>query len=207
MVTTRNPAASNPFGVDIIDMGAPGIIPNGATSATMSLESTAERYFIGVVTTAIDLFARLPTSTKTVVNLEGHDPSAPGDSLAYTINVNNTGQDPAANVVLTNLVPPGTLYVPGSLEVVSGPNSGPKTDAAGDDQAEFLTGPPRVVFRLGTGASGSAGGLVDVPDGPLPNRTTVRFEVRDDPDVITAAMRIEPPSTTWRRRSTCRSRT
>ncbi len=187
-VTARTPAHSNLFGVDIIDMGAPGVIANGATSATISLESTAERYFIGVVTTAIDLFAPdLTTSTKTVLNLEGHDPSAPGDRLAYTINVNNTGQDPADEVVLTDVVPPGTLYVPGSLEVVSGPNSGLKTDAAGDDQAEFLTGPPRVVFRLGTGASGSAGGLLDVPDGPLTNTTTVRFEVRDDPDVITAA--------------------
>ena len=92
------------------------------------------------MTTAIDLFTPdFTTSNKTVVNLEGHDPSAPGDRLAYTINVNNTGQDPGREVVLTDLVPPGTIYVPGfARSRVRAEPQASRPTAAGDDQAEFL---------------------------------------------------------------------
>ena len=51
----------------------------------------------------------------------------------------------------------------------------------------LLTGPNRVRFRLGAGASTTAGGHVDVPGAALPSTTTVRFEVQDDPNVIDAS--------------------
>ena len=63
---------------------------------------------------------------------------APGDTLEYTVTFTNSGLDPAAaRASPPTPSRPDTTYVPGSLEIVSGPNAGPKTDAAGDDQAEF----------------------------------------------------------------------
>jgi len=53
----------------------------------------------------------LSTSTKTVTR-----PTAqPGDSLLYTIVLNNTGTATAANVSLTDVIPPYTTYVSGSV--------------------------------------------------------------------------------------------
>ena len=50
---------------------------------------------------------------------------------------------------LTDPIPAGTVFEPGSLAIVSGPGAGPATDPAGDDLAEG--GPGGVVFRLGRG--------------------------------------------------------
>ena len=72
-----------------------------------------------MVTTAINLYAPdFSTSTKTVVDLAGNDPAAPGDELEYTLTYTNTGQDPAGSAVLTDPLPPGTTFVPGSLGVI-----------------------------------------------------------------------------------------
>lgn len=106
----------------------------------------------------------------------------PGDILEYTIVVKNTSTTTARdNVILRDTIPPNTTYVPDTLEISAGANSGAKTDTLADDQAEF-TG-SQVVFRLGTGASGTRGGTlgtiaantikfrVKVND-PLPNGVT-----------------------------------
>lgn len=125
-VAARNPAHLNMLGYDIKNLAASGI-PNGATSATISLESTGDRYFPGVVTTAIGLFAPdFSTSTKTVANLAGRTPALPGDELEYTLTYPNTGQDPATLVELTDTLPPGTTFVSAA------PSSGTCTGAARD---------------------------------------------------------------------------
>ncbi len=110
-VPTRTPAHVNMLGYDVKNLAASGI-PNGATSATVTLESTGDRYLPGVVTTAIRLFAPdFTTSTKTVANLAGRTPAYPGDTLEYTLTYPNTGQDPATAAVLTDRLPPGTTFV------------------------------------------------------------------------------------------------
>ena len=81
----------------------------------------------------------------------------PGDTLQYSIAISNTGQDGATNIVLTDTIPASTTYVPGSLQVMAGANSGNKTDAAADDQADFDAAGNRVIFRLGSGATSVAG--------------------------------------------------
>jgi uncharacterized repeat protein (TIGR01451 family) len=175
-VTTRNPADRNMLGYDIMDFGAPNTIPNGATSASIKLTTGGETYYPGVVTTAIDLFAPdFTPSVKTVTNLDGHSPAGPGDTLEYTVNLVNAGGDPAGNAVLTDPLPPNTTYVPGSLAVVNGPGAGPKTDAAGDDQSEFLAASRTVRFRVGTGANATAGGTIGVNAA-----TTISFRVTLD---------------------------
>lgn len=110
-VTARSPAHLNMLGFDIKNLAASGI-PNGATAATISLESTGDRYFPGVVTTAIRLFAPdFTTSTKTVADLAGRTPALPGDELEYTLTYPNTGQDPATNAVITDTLPAGTTFL------------------------------------------------------------------------------------------------
>jgi hypothetical protein len=95
----RRPADLNMLGFDIKNLGASGI-NNGATSATINLSSTGDRYFPGVVTTAIKLFAPdFSTSTKSVANLAGRDPALPGDEIEYTLTYPNTGQDAATGVM------------------------------------------------------------------------------------------------------------
>ena len=56
-----------------------------------------DRYFPGVVTTAINLYAPdFSPSTKSVSDLAGNDPALPGDTLRYTVSYANRGGDPAA---------------------------------------------------------------------------------------------------------------
>lgn len=108
---SRTPAHMNMLGFDVKNLAANGI-PNGATSATLSFESTGDRYFPGVATTAIRLFAPdFTTSTKTVVDLAGRNPGFPGDELEYRLTYPNTGQDAAVDVTMTDTLPPGTTFV------------------------------------------------------------------------------------------------
>ncbi|GAA1946624.1 hypothetical protein [Microbacterium deminutum] len=123
-VQNRAPAHLNMLGFDVKNLAASGI-PNGATSATISLESTGDRYFPGVVTTAIRLFAPdFTTSSKTVSNLAGRSPALPGDVLEYTLTYPNTGQDPATGSSLVDTLPPGTTFASAT------PSSGTCTGAA-----------------------------------------------------------------------------
>ena len=176
-ITTRTPSDLNMLGFDLKNIGAPGAIPNGATTARLQFTSTGERYFPGVLTTIIDLFSPdFSPSTKTAVNLAGNDPAAPGDHLQYTLNYINAGQDPATNSLTTDPMPVGTSYVPGSLERFVDPNWVPITDGSGDDVGEFVpTAGARgsVRFRLGTGANASSGGTIAEDGGT----DAVRFQV------------------------------
>lgn len=100
-----------------------------------------------------------------------------GDTLTYTVNFKNEGGDETGNTVFTDTIPDGTEYIPGSLEIVSGPNTGKLTDKSGDDQGEFLENEKRVVVRLGNGANQSQAGRIPNTD-VLPNGTTVQFKVK-----------------------------
>src|SRR5262249_19602256 len=56
--TAKNPNYVNQMGFDAKVVQAPaGTIPNSATSATITLTTSGDGYFPGVVTTAIDLYA------------------------------------------------------------------------------------------------------------------------------------------------------
>ncbi|KIF07707.1 hypothetical protein PL81_00425 [Streptomyces sp. RSD-27] len=99
-----------------------------------------------------------------------------GDVLTYRISARNTGGGPAENLVLTDAIPQGTTYLPGSLRIVDGPNAGVKSDARGDDQAHFDAQANKVVFSLGNGASATAGGSLANTE-TLPAGTTVEYRV------------------------------
>ena len=175
-VTTRQPSFANLLGFDIDVFDATGILPNGATSTTLTFTTTSEQYYPGVLTLANDIFQPVAEATLAVTDLNGGTVE-PGDLLEYVITAANIGNDPTTNVVLEVPIPPDTTYERGSLAVLVGINAGPRTDDDGDDQAEFddLTDPtqPVVRFRLGIGANATTGGVV------FPGtRGSVRFRVR-----------------------------
>ena len=169
-LTAKNPDYANQLGFDADVFSVDGLVPNGATSAAIALTTGGESYNPGVVTTAFDLFAPTLTSQKSVSDLDGGQVE-PGDVLEYTISLTNTGLDAATGVRLTDPIPAGTAYEPGSLVIATGAGAGAATDAAGDDLAERSG--PGVVFRLGTGATATTGGRLDIGAS-----TSVRFRVR-----------------------------
>lgn len=40
-----------------------------------------------------------------------------GDTLTYTITLQNTGNIPATNVIITDSIPTGTTFIPGSVTI------------------------------------------------------------------------------------------
>ncbi|MEV6124161.1 hypothetical protein AB0M23_27250 [Streptomyces sp. NPDC052077] len=102
-----------------------------------------------------------------------------GDVVTYRVTARNEGGGAAENLVLTDAVPAGTTYLPGSLRIVDGPNAGPKTDAEGDDQAYYDAAGRKVVFRLGNGATAAEGGSLPSTES-LPAGTTAEYRVTID---------------------------
>ena len=177
-VASKTPNYVNQLGFDADILAVPNagntVIANGATTATIRLSSTGDVYYPGVVTFVTDLYSPRMTVTKTATDVNGGT-TRPGDIVRYSLTVTNTGDDSAVNNVLTDPVPNGTTFVPGSLRVIAGPNAGSKTDAGGDDTAEFTAGV--VKFFLGTGATSSSGGELVKPTPGNPTVTTVVFDV------------------------------
>lgn len=191
-----NPSYNNTLVIDIDTFTADDFLGVGNTNgiegacARLAAAST-EIVFPQSLFSVIDIF--LPEfdvdQMKRQVNLT--HPELPvgqanaGDVIEYTLSIVNTGEDAAVDVVLTDAIPFGSSYVPGSLEIVSGVNAGPKTDAVGDDQAEFVAG--KVVFRLGQGANATVGGTIGEQGGlTAPSATEVRFKVRVNSDAANA---------------------
>src|SRR5262249_24411860 len=88
-VTAKSPNFTNQLGFDADSVQVPsGVIPNGATGATVTLTTVGDTYFPGAVATTIDLYAPNLVATKTVTDLGGSaQRSLPNDTLEYTVNV------------------------------------------------------------------------------------------------------------------------
>lgn len=168
--TTGDMQSMSGIDLDVFDVTA--LVQAGDTSATITATSASDVYHLTTLVASVPTLAPLfGTSSMSVTDLDGGVPM-PGDELLYSVSVANSGSDTAAQSVFTDPIPGGTAYVPGSLEILAGANAGPKSDAVGDDQAEFDAGNNRILMRLGTGADGTTGGNL------APNDSTVlRFKV------------------------------
>ncbi len=157
-ITDRTPNYVNTMGLDVDQFDATGKLANGATSATLTLTTSGETFYPGVVTFTTDLYAPDLTATLTGTDKTGDSRLMPGDVIEYSISVNNKGTDNSLHTVLTDAVPAGTTYVPGSLKI----DGTAVTDASGDDRGEFVTDSAqgKTTFRLGTGATATAGGTL-----------------------------------------------
>ncbi|MFD1543499.1 DUF7507 domain-containing protein [Nonomuraea guangzhouensis] len=154
------------------------IVPAGQTTTRFAFRSVSAAGGNATFGNLLDdiSFATAPC----VVVTKTASPQGPvdvGDVITYRVTAVNKGGATAENVRLTDSVPAGTTYVPGSLRVVDGPGSGDKTDQAGDDQGEFDAAAGKVSFTLGNGATPAAGG--SLPNAAsLPDGTTVEFKVK-----------------------------
>jgi uncharacterized repeat protein (TIGR01451 family) len=159
VVTTRSPAHQNTLGydADIIDVPnvANAVLGNNQTSASIRFSSPSENYMIQVVSTAVSQYTPSFNLSKSSLDVNG-GLLVPGDELRYRVDYQNGGNDASTATRITDNMPVGTSYKPGSLRI----NGVAKTDAAGDDEAEFDFITNRVVFRLGTGANPTIGGEV-----------------------------------------------
>jgi uncharacterized repeat protein (TIGR01451 family) len=97
--------------------------------------------------------------------------------LEFTVELKNDGSDTSARTVFTDLLPTGLSYIAGSTKITSGANAGAKTDAAGDDEADFKALENTLTVRLGTGASSNVGGTIAVG-----TSSTVSFQVKVNPN-------------------------
>ncbi len=72
------------------------------------------------------------------------------------MSYDNVGNDASTNSRIIDNIPAGTAFKAGSLRI----NGVAKTDAAGDDQAEYDFANNRIVYRLGVGANAVVGGEI-----------------------------------------------
>ena len=165
-ITTRNPAHANTLGydADIIQLPNPGnlVLSNNKTSARIRISSPAsggENFFLHVVTSTISVANPSFNLIKSATDLSG-GLWLPGDSLQYKLINSNRGVDTSIKTVIIDTLPSTVIYKPGSLRI----NNIPKTDVAGDDEAEYDPVGRRVIFRIGTGATALVGGEI------IPNR-------------------------------------
>ncbi len=170
---TGTPGSMSGIDLDVVDVTAK--VMGGQKTVAIQGTSTGDVYYLaGFITSISDYRPNFATSTKTVTDING-GAAIPGDVMEYELIAINTGNDAAVGVVLTDVLPAGVTYVPGTLEITDGENVGVKTDAAADDQGDFAAG--TVTFRLGMGADAVQGGKVAIN-----GSSTVKFQVTIDAD-------------------------
>ncbi|MEK7263051.1 MAG: Ig-like domain repeat protein, partial [Bacteroidota bacterium] len=170
--TAKNPNYVNQLGVDADIFSTTNVLAPGDTSANLRFSSGGETYTLGCVTTSIEINAPNVNTFKSAFDINGGNLSS-GDTLEYTIGLKNAGLDSAVILILRDTIQANATYVPGSMYVISGYNSGIKTDATGDDQADYNGTSKVATFRLGRTATSAAGGVLGI------NVTTqIKFRVK-----------------------------
>jgi uncharacterized repeat protein (TIGR01451 family) len=165
------------FDLDVVDLKALGAIgPEHDTARIRAVSGQYDLFALGAFVTSINtLRPSFIETEKSAANLTRPDGASAGDVIEYRVSTANTGNDPSVGTVMEDPLPAGVTFVPGSLEIVAGAGAGPKTDAAGDDEAEYDAAARRIVVRLGAGADAVAGGTFAVGE-----RAEVRFRVTVD---------------------------
>lgn len=114
---------------------------------------------------------------KSFTNLTSHPDSTvhAGDILSYSITVTNIGNEVAFTPTLTDILPSNTTYIPGTLTITQGSETGPQTDAANDDLGQISGN--MITFFLGETATANESGFLEAG-----SSTTVTFQVRVNAD-------------------------
>ncbi|APR80533.1 internalin, putative [Minicystis rosea] len=154
------PASMAGYDLDTADVTS--LLSPGDTSCVVGADSAQDIFFLGgFITSVASLAPDFHGMEKDVVDLDG-GAVLPGDTLEYTITAVNSGNDAAKNTVITDVLEQGLSIVPGSIEIISGGNTGKKTNAAGDDEGDYDAASRTVTWRVGTGADATNGGTVAV---------------------------------------------
>lgn len=176
----RNPNYSNTLGHDANiytpDNSTLNYLGNSATSSTIRVSTNSETVLTSVITSAIDIYEPDLRASVSYEDINGGT-VVPGDILEYTIVSKNIGSDISINTFLTDTLDQRLIYLPGTMEITFGPNSGVKTDPIDTDQAEFIALDNVIRARIGTGANGVTGGsVVNSPTGA--DSTVLKFRVQ-----------------------------
>jgi large repetitive protein len=118
LYTTRNPSSSNTLGFDagIVNIPNAGntLIPNGATSASISLGSNLDIYYYYFSAFAIEIIAPNIVLTKIVEDSAGNNIGGQvvnlGDELNYVIGFQNNGNDDATNLTIRDVLPINVVF-------------------------------------------------------------------------------------------------
>ena len=176
---TGTPGSMSGMDLDVVDITVnPGL--KVARAKVVTRTNGGDHFWLAGFITAIATQAPDFTQTiKTVRNTSRTDGTTrPGDVVEYTITTRNDGDDHSAGTFLTDKVPDQLEYVPGSIKLVTAVASdtatpGARTDAPGDDIAEYNATTRTVTVRLGRGATASTGGRVGMGES-----TSISFQAR-----------------------------
>ena len=116
-------------GWDITNVDVSAQLANSQTSAVARGTSTGDQYVINALGTQINIGApNFPPDVKTV----DKPVTFVGDTLTYSIRVENTGSADALDVIFTDTPPPGTSVIANSLTVdgVAQPGANPAAGVA-----------------------------------------------------------------------------
>jgi uncharacterized repeat protein (TIGR01451 family) len=149
------PGSMSGYDLDTVDITK--LVKANDTSAVVGADSTKDIFLLGGFVTSITNLAPDFVVTKTAVDLNG-GALLPGDEVEYTITATNKGNDPSVHTSITDVLDTGLSFVPGSLTV----GGAGKTDQTGDDVADYNAGSRTATWRIGTGATSSKGGQIDI---------------------------------------------
>ncbi|MGB0933018.1 MAG: gliding motility-associated C-terminal domain-containing protein [Lishizhenia sp.] len=184
LTPNRIPNYNNNLGHDasiyVPDNSTFSYLGNSATSANIRIASASESVLASVITSVIDIYEPDLRASVSYTDLNGGT-VVPGDILEYSIVSKNIGSDVSLNTTLVDTLDPRLSYIPNSLNITFGPNSGPKTDPIDTDQAEFIAADNVIRARIGTGANGTNGGSV-VNSSTGADSTVITFQVQLLPD-------------------------
>jgi len=164
-VTTKNPNYTNQMGIDIDQFyvgNGYGIQPRD-TTVSLEFGTEADQYFPGLFTFQIKTNEPTVIIDKLVKDGNLNNIAEPNEVLTYTLKGRNVGIGNANFCVVTDTLPSTVTYLPGSMKIISGGGITPLaglTDYTGDDLADFVANGKVIVFRIGTGANATQGGIL-----------------------------------------------
>lgn len=179
-VTARNPQCTNNIGIDIdtFDVGSSAttpttqgqIIENGQTSTNVKLSSSGDGYFPGLFAFSTDLYIPDVCYLESVkfngLSIGGTNIPTSNDIVDYEVSITNKDYEPALGVYVEKIFdkPNEISYVAGSMNIAPIPGTiypaNNKTDARGDDTAEYYSDTNTSKLLLGTGATWYEGGTL-----------------------------------------------
>lgn len=164
------------------------VLPN---STNGSYNYVTNNPFIGSTTIANGISNTVTTNVVTVAvkgtKSVSQNYGTVGDTLTYTISVPNTGTIDANNVVLTDTLPPGIVYVPNSVTVNGAPAAG--TPSTGIQVGTVPAGTTAIITFQANVASIPPGGFV-------PNTANGNFNYVVDSTTLTGAINTNTVVTT-----------
>lgn len=100
-------------GWDITNVDVSARLVNNQSSAILQLTTSGDAYVVNANALQVDINAPKINVTKSA-NVAG---TVQGDTITYTVTISNTGTASAASIVLSDNLPAGSTFIPGSVIV------------------------------------------------------------------------------------------